>query len=113
MPARSMNISLTNASGITITKTFEHHCHGQYTDGMAPPGTIANGQTVVFQAESAGVATGTEGYVKYGVPSGTDNNGNPTTDELYLYWDVPFIGTPKAIGTVSTASVQPDCDFDR
>src|SRR5260370_23281712 len=112
MPARSVNITLANSSGSTITKTFEHHCHGQWTDGLSAPATIASGATAVFQAESAGILTGAEGYVKYGVPS-TNTNGDPTQDELYLYWDNPFIGQTKASGLVSTQSVQPDCDFEK
>jgi hypothetical protein len=112
MPARSVNFTLTNSSGSTIAKTFEHHCHGQWTDGLSAPATIPNGATIVFQAESGGILTGAEGYVKYGVPS-TDTNGDPTQDELYLYWDNPFLGQTKASGLVSTQSVQPDCDFEK
>src|SRR5262249_28859804 len=53
------------------------------------PGSVAVGQTVTWESESNGFATGTEGRAIYrlqGTPQGT-----PWT--FTLHWDNPFIGS--------------------
>jgi hypothetical protein len=114
MPDRSVRIELTNTSGQTIKKTFEHHCHGNWTDGWAPPNEIPNNTSAPFQAENnAGdPLPAAEGYVTFGIPY-RDKDNNPMQDELYLYWSNPFIGVPQVKGSVSTQPVQPDCDFQK
>jgi hypothetical protein len=112
MSQRAFNIFLINNSGVTISKTFDHLCGGDWTPALSPPPSIPDGKQVEFRSESAGIATGTEGYVKYGIPS-FDSDHNPTQDELYIYWDNPYLGTNTAITQVSTQGIQPDCDFDK
>jgi hypothetical protein len=114
MPDRWVRFNLQNASGQTIKKIFEHHCHGNWTDGWAPPNEIPNNTGASFQAENnAGdPLPAAEGYVKFGIPY-RDKNDKPQQDELYLYWNAPFIGEPWVNGSVSTQPVQPDCDFEK
>jgi hypothetical protein len=106
MPARTYDLFLTNESGFTLTKTFDHLCHGIFTPALAPPGSILSGQQMRWKSESDGFATGTEGYVKYRIEG--------TGDTVYIYWDNPFtLGVTHAKGQVSTADVEPDCDFEK
>jgi hypothetical protein len=112
MSVRAFNVLLWNNSGVTITKTFDHLCHGDWTPLLSPPNSIPANTEVKFRSESSGIATGTEGYVKYAIPS-FDRNNNPTQDELYIYWDNPFVGNTQGRAQVSTADIQPDCDFDK
>jgi hypothetical protein len=106
MPVRSFEIVLDNNSGFALTKTFDHLCHGKFTPGLPPPDLIAPNQRVNWASESDGFATGTEGYVKYRI----EGNG----DTVYIYWDNPFtLGVTNAKCQVSTADIEPDCDFDK
>jgi len=106
MPARTYDLYLTNESGNPLTKTFDHLCGGIFTPDLAPPDTILPGHTNRFMSESDGVMTGTEGYVKYRI----EGNG----DTVYIYWDNPFtLGVTRANFQVSTADVEPDCDFEK
>src|SRR5207248_572506 len=107
MPVRTFEVILTNNSGFPLTKTFEHLCGGDWTPGLHPPDMIPPGQAQPWQSESDGLATGTEGYVKYKV-------GATTGDTVYIYWDNPFaFGVTKAFCKVSTTDVEPDCDFEK
>ena len=111
--SRTFKIILTNNSGVEITKRFEHLCHGEFTPGLDPPDSIAAGKQGVWRSESAGVLTGTEGYVKYDLSGRT----------VYIYWDNPFEPDPFSGPTarkndslkarVSDHDIQPDCDFDK
>src|SRR5215469_11224890 len=114
MPDRWVRFELQNASGQTIKKIFEHHCHGNWTDGWAPPNEIPDSTSAAFQAENnAGdPLPATEGYVKFGIPY-TDKNNNPMQDELYLYWSARFLGIPRVKGSVSTKTLKSDCDFQQ
>jgi len=106
MSVRAFRVRLTNDSGFTLTKTFDHLCHGDWTPGLRPSDSIAVGQTVEWRSESSGLATGTEAYVKYRIES--------IGDTVYIYWDNPFtLGTTTAKGGVSTQDIEPDCDFEK
>jgi hypothetical protein len=111
VPRRSTRISIVN--NITSTLTLQAKagpCHGSWTDGWEPPNTIlANtGGNLVnsWQSESSGIATGTEGWVKY------------LTDDqqlVYIHWDNPFVwadSTNPVDFTVNTSDVTPPCDAD-
>jgi hypothetical protein len=56
---------------------------GEWTDPNEPPSVIGPNTTVFIESESNGVATGTEGAVRYG----SDGGG-----ELSFHWDNPFTG---------------------
>jgi hypothetical protein len=87
--SRSVILQVNNATSRRLTKLEEHHAHGGFRQ---PPGfSIEPGQTDLFTSQTTGVATGTEGSVRYGV-DGTDAFYNVT-------WSNPFIGTN---GTNST-----------
>jgi hypothetical protein len=106
MPVRSFEISLHNNSGFALTRTFDHLCHGIWTPALRPPDTIQNDVRAMWKSESDGVATGTEGYVKYRI----EGNG----DTVYLYWNNPFaFGETWAKSQVSTEDIEPDCDFEK
>lgn len=107
MPARTYDLFMTNKTGFTLTKTFDHLCHGIFTPALAPPVSILPDQQVRWKSESDGFATGTEGYVKYRIEGGN-------ADTVYIYWDNPFtLGVTNAKGLVSTTDVEPDCDFEK
>jgi len=113
MPVRSFKIVLDNNSGFALTKTFDHLCHGDFTPGLSPPNSVEPNQRVTWASESNGIATGTEGYVKYRV-EGLKNTGITNGDTVYIYWDNPFtLGVTHAHCQVSTADIEPDCDFDK
>jgi hypothetical protein len=121
MPARSLRVQLFNASGFDLKLSFSHLCQGNWTDNPSPSGhwtpppTIPNNESGDWQSESAGVLTGTEGYVKYQIQViGTDNNNKPLPhDTVYIYWTVPFIGIPTCKPSTSTEDIEPDCDFQK
>jgi hypothetical protein len=106
MAARAFRFELENSSGFSLTKTFDHLCHGDWTPSLRPPDKIESKQTVVWRSESNGIGTGTEAYVKYNIDS--------VGDTVYIYWDNPFlIGNTHAKWQVSTQDVEPDCDFEK
>jgi hypothetical protein len=106
MSARAFKFTLQNESGHSLTKSFDHLCGGDWTPSLRPPDSIPAGQQAVWRSESAGVATGTEAYVKYSIEG--------VGDTVYVYWDNPFaFGVTHAKGQVSTQDVEPDCDFEK
>jgi hypothetical protein len=116
MSARTFDIILTNNSGLTLTHSFDHLCHGTWTPNLSPPPSIADGKAARIKSESDGLATGVEGYVKYQVEvTGLDKQGRPLPkDIVYIYWDNPFtLGTTHAKCQCSAEDIPPDCDFDQ
>ncbi len=105
MSARAFRIALSNLSGLDLTKSFDHLCHGEWTPGLSPPDHIPPGADGTWRSESSGVATGTEGYVKFII----EGSG----DTVYVYWDNPFFGITSSRGEVSTQDIEPDCDFQK
>src|SRR5207245_2706580 len=61
--------------------------HGEWSSSSQPPDTIAAGDTAVWQSESAGFLTGTEGSVTYRIGSGDER--------LHIHWDNPYSGSNK------------------
>lgn len=59
--ARSTQVKLINYSGTNLVKTWDELPHGCWTTDMLPPDTVANGAQPIWQSESCGFMTGTEG----------------------------------------------------
>ena len=58
--------------------------HGVWTNNNMPPSRIEAGETVSWESESDGIATGTEGEVQYQIEG--------TSITMNLHWDDPFVG---------------------
>jgi len=122
MPRRSIRITLQNNTSSTLTLLKKGVCHGEFTDGLEPrlPRIPPKGADV-WQTESSGIATGTEGWIKYALE---DPGNDPTSGEacvrelIYIHWDNPFIwdGDTKPIddpsSMVRTSDFSPPCDDD-
>jgi hypothetical protein len=94
MPVRTIEIELFNKTGFPLQQTAANLCHGDWRPTGMPPAIIpaqapnqpdASGK---IRAESDGVMTGTEGFVKYKIT----NNEN-VTNTVHIYWSNPYIGT--------------------
>jgi hypothetical protein len=105
-----------------LIKVYDHHCGNSLTRGIwtpggwEPPSIIEAKTEQAWQAESSGIATGTEGYVKYKigkvplvVPGGPPPKPE-LADTIYIYWNNPFVGVTSAKGSSSVSDVHPDCD---
>jgi hypothetical protein len=130
MPRRSVRVTLSNNTPFTLKLidpriATEDPCHGNWTDvSWRPPQQIAQKSHGAWQSESAGIGTGTEGWVKYQIENtDADLKADPTGRTLclqelvYIHWDNPFIWDPlghtKPIDfTVSTTDVTPPCNSD-
>lgn len=110
MPRRSTRITVSNNTDFDLTQIGTADlCHGSWTNDIAPPSTIAKKSCASWEAESSGIGTGTEGWVKYQL-----SNPAPCVPELvFIYWDNPFAwaGDTKPIDfSVTTTDVTPACD---
>lgn len=85
MAARSVTIVFDNTTDVPLTFAKSQRDHGIW--GTDPPNRIEPGATNVWEAESSGVATGTEGSVDYALDLGVG-----TTGTVHVYFDNPFIG---------------------
>ncbi|MBV8843978.1 MAG: hypothetical protein JO307_14310 [Bryobacterales bacterium] len=109
MARRSTQITLQNNTDLDLTMVSWHLCHGSWTNDVSPPSTIPNQSTASWESESSGIATGTEGWVKYQIT-------NPTScvpELVYIYWDNPFVwanDTQAVNYSVTTTDVNPPCD---
>jgi len=83
MPARSTLMRIHNLTANTLTKTDASLDHGDWTDPNEPPDVIPPGETRFVESESAGIATGTEGAIRY------DSDGGGS---FYFHWDNPYLG---------------------
>jgi hypothetical protein len=86
--ARSVHVVIKNNSHHAL-----HNAHWELKHGIVtrkPPGRINPGGVGEMFAESNGVATGTEGFVRYQVEG---VNGN-----AQFNWDNPFAGSNSARG---------------
>ena len=63
MAARSVSVTFTNKTTVALVRSNGHLDHGVWS--TEPPLRIEVGQTVGWESESDGVATGTEGEVHY------------------------------------------------
>jgi hypothetical protein len=87
--ARSVHVVIKNNSPHALHNAHWELKHGIVT--MKPPGRINPGGVGEMFAESNGVATGTEGFVRYQVEG---VNGN-----AQFNWDNPFAGSNSAGGS--------------
>lgn len=95
MPRRSVRVTLLNNTPSKLTLVGKNLCGGEWTsDQWKPPAEIQPQTQEGWQSESGGIATGTEGWVKYMIGN-TDVDflsGNLCRPELvYIHWDNPFI----------------------
>lgn len=118
MPVRNYRVVLLNQTDQPLTLTQQHLCHGDWTPGgWTPPATIAPKSQAGWQSESGGPVSGTEGWVKYSITF-FDAAHDETTAQVYIHWQVPYIGTPVIPGVdrsssqVSLGDVLPHCDAD-
>jgi hypothetical protein len=95
MPARSVQIYISNNTDFELTYVDSQLCHGQWTSGG--PKTIPRKTQDSFESESDGIATGTEGWVKYQLKNTDEPNGagDPVFSWVYAYWDNPFVPDPN------------------
>jgi hypothetical protein len=119
MPRRSIRITISNNTTFDLKLIGKASpCHGIWSDGSEPPDLIKSKTHGTWQSESSGIATGTEGWVKYAI-------GN-LADVVYIYWDNPFIwgkstipldllskDKPQTRSLVAVTNVTPPCDTDQ
>ncbi|MGV9713164.1 OmpL47-type beta-barrel domain-containing protein [Gordonia sp. NPDC003424] len=86
MAARSVTITLTNDIDAALVLTHWDLDHGVW--GTNPPARIEPGTSATWEAESDGVATGTEGSVDFELDLGAG-----TTGRVHLFFDNPFVGS--------------------
>jgi hypothetical protein len=113
MPRRSTRITISNNTNLDLTLIgTAGPCHGSWTNDISPPSTIAKGTCGSWEAESSGIATGTEGWAKYQLT----NPGTCQPELVFVYWDNPFVwdsGTQAIRLSVTTTDVTPACDADK
>lgn len=88
MAVRSTRIVFHNNTGFSLSKLEESLPHGEWTDPWSPPNGITPNNTTEWRSESDGVATGTEGSVRYRINNGEDAS-------VYMHWNNPFLGSNK------------------
>ena len=87
--ARRVHVVIKNNSSHALHNAHWELRHGIVT--LKPPGRIDPGGTGEMVAESNGIATGTEGFVRYHVEG---LNG-----DAQFNWDNPFVGGDSASGS--------------
>jgi hypothetical protein len=83
---RSVVLEIDNTCNVPLTLQGTNHNHGDFKSH--PPQTIAPHSSVLFSSASSGLATGTEGQVRYHL------DGADTL--FHIGWVNPFIGTSDA-----------------
>ncbi|MFB9478724.1 GDSL-type esterase/lipase family protein [Streptomyces filamentosus] len=87
--ARSTGVSFVNRTGCDLTLEFHALSHGIWS--AAPPELILREQGAAWASESSGLATGTEGTVRYVTQNCLEpSDGNR---QIQLHWNNPFIGS--------------------
>jgi hypothetical protein len=86
MAARSVTINFDNTTDVALVFAKSHLDHGIW--GTDPPARIEAGASASWEAESSGVATGTEGYVDFSLELGLGSSGT-----VHVYFDNPFVGS--------------------
>ncbi|MET8544740.1 aegerolysin family protein [Kitasatospora sp. NPDC004799] len=89
--ARSTTIRLHNGTGCTLYRTDYSLSHGIWTQGQEPPQWLGNTGEAVFQSESNGFMTGTEGTVTFTAQGCEDGWRNNAT--VRLHWNNPYAGS--------------------
>lgn len=117
MPKRSVRVTLSNNTDYSLILHSYGLCHGVWTEGWMPPKVIEKKKHGAWQSESAGVGTGTEGWIKYGIYDGLGraDDGKAHGNLVYVAWDNPFIlsdKTPLDFGTRTSDNIEPPCGAD-
>lgn len=84
---RSVRCTVINNSPHALVRKSDpeqEHAHGSYDEPKPPARIEANGGSATWNTSTAGLFTGTEGTVKFGVEG--------TSGEYRVYWDNPFAG---------------------
>ncbi len=81
----SVTSTFVNNSGSALIGIGGQLDHGEWTNNNKPPARIEAGETVSWESESDGIATGTEGEVQYQIEG--------TSITMNLHWDDPFVGS--------------------
>lgn len=89
-PFISVAITFTNTGQLPLQRHAGSLAHGCWTNDVLPPETIPPLTTVTFEAESCGVATGTEGFFEY------RPFASPSSVFGHFYFDDPFNGDNQA-----------------
>ena len=87
MAARSTTVNLTNNADVALVRNSGSLSHGEWD--TEPPLRVEVGQSVSWESESDGVATGTEGEVFYDIETAPGQTGG----QAHFHWDNPFIGS--------------------
>jgi hypothetical protein len=84
MASRSFFVQVVNA-GPDLTLKGSGLDHGEWSSGggLAPPQRIPTRSRAVWQSESDGIGTGTQGHAIYGSAEG----------DVGFVWDDPFVGS--------------------
>lgn len=85
----SAEVVLFNATGCKLDKVTARLDHGQWN--IEPPQFIESGHEGVWQSDSNGVGTGTEGEADYFTES--CQNADDNQKRVHLHWDVPAVGS--------------------
>ncbi|KAI9752832.1 MAG: hypothetical protein M1835_001063, partial [Candelina submexicana] len=83
---RSTQVNVKNDSDAELRRIWAELQGGEWT--TRPPFQILPGSTGVWQSESDGVGTGTEGFVRYRIYF----RGAATDGVLELHWNNPYLG---------------------
>ncbi|MCW2651661.1 MAG: hypothetical protein JWR32_2637 [Mycobacterium sp.] len=89
MARRTVKITLLNNTSLPLNHVADSLCHGIWSDGLQPPSQVPPGTQATWQSESSGIATGTEGWVKYELSA--DPNTKCFNELVYIHWDNPFV----------------------
>ncbi|WP_030062057.1 hypothetical protein [Streptomyces novaecaesareae] len=89
--ARSTTVHLHNGTGCTLYRADYSLAHGIWTQAQEPPQTVGNGWGAVFQSESNGFMTGTEGTVTFRTYDCEEGWRNGRA--VVLHWANPYAGS--------------------
>lgn len=109
MATRTFRVYLINQTPIPLKRVQLAVDHGDWTAPWYAPDTVAPGQTVGWQTESSGdipivgsIGTGTQGSITLQLEdaghffSGPGQTDVGHEDQLYIFWDTPFLGLTTA-----------------
>jgi hypothetical protein len=84
MASRSVTVTFNNNTSQSFVLSNAALQGGAWSQNMYPPRQLAPGQTVTWESESNGFATGTQGIVTYSAQGGAG--------QAVVSWDDPFSG---------------------
>lgn len=81
MAVRTVSVLFDNQTDSTLNKIRDRLDHGKWT--VRPPDVVAPHDRATWKSESAGFATGTEGWAEYEIADG---------GKVVVRWNNPFVG---------------------